>query len=540
MTHPILKLLMDAEESESRNKADSYFSASNTDLYHLTTGQAMGGKAFAHSNVVLRGSGTQTYTTIFGLRHILEALASFRFDKPFIEWADSLRNPDGTRKYSREYLYSLLGQPFTVNVTMMPDGSNAFPGPIGYIWSETDPLQVKWVDTVIIDFLRRGSSSATKAARLKHQSDLHDLLLAENAFRRSNDTGGILTAEAAKMVGLFGTSHMRAAMLNGFNPVGTMDHWYVMYKMAEFFAKNPHLNPKLFENQRAAQRYAFREFIMKVPNYGMLLTDTLSFEIGLEDAIIVLKEFPNIKGYSVRVDSGDLEKACIWGRKRLNDEGLSHINISPTGGLRAVNIASLASKKVPFNSSGLAEYFQFGGERQRREGDLYEPPVNVEIVAKLGFVRFGNMGFRTVKISETSAKSSRGGTLDRLRLVTNNGQLVADIEVDTLRTPFAPGRLDFDITSLRLDTLKPRVFGKADNLTVQRPIVPLLFGPNFIGHETLSHKASANRFTEQFASLNEGLKRVDGSHNAAPAGVEDVHYRTNLEQAEQGLVVMAA
>lgn len=514
MTHPVTRLLM--EEG-------GYFSAANTDAYHLATGQALWDmEDWSNTgNMVLRGGKTSTCTVIAGLRHIIPALADFRFDSEFIEWAEGQTRPDGQRLYNPAYLRGLRGMPFACEVSMMPDGSIAFPGPIGRITG--DPIQAKWIDTILSDFLRRGSSIATKAARLRWVCGLHDIRLAENAFRRSNDTGGLLTAEIPLMFGLNSTSHMRAAMVNNLPAGGTMDHWYVMAKMAEYFHLHPQPGVDEATQQRRAQQHAFRCFMKEFPEYGILLLDTVTLDIGLEDAIIVLKEF-GPRHYGVRIDSGDLAAGAKWCKQRLEAEGLGHVTIALSGGLRAINLYSLLQHDAPFNSAGIGEYFQYGGERQRRPDDLYEAPVNVEIVTKAGYAQAPDgLGFVLAKLSDTVGKASHAGILDRCRLIGEDGVLLGDVEVNLLRMGSERGdRLAADLVSLRLDTLKPKTFPAGTR--VEWPIVPLLRGPEMVNPEALSFEASRERFLRESERLPAPYKRVDGSHSACPVGVELDHH----------------
>ncbi|MFZ2620229.1 MAG: hypothetical protein WAX89_05085 [Alphaproteobacteria bacterium] len=514
------------------------FAADGTDFYHMTTGQAMRhARGINHGSMVLRGSKNSTYTVIGGLKHILPAIAAFRFDREFVQWAKSLRLPNGQPTLSAEYLDSKLGQPLDVRMGFMPDGSVAFPGPIGWVTGRPDV--VKMLDTPISDMLRRGSMVATKAARLKHIAALGNFKVADNSMRRSADPLGLITADICGMVGL-PTSNMRAARARGANPVGTMDHWYVMAMMSEWFSQHPTADPKLHENIRAAQQYAFHCFVQANPEYGALLLDTISLEWGLEDAIIVLKEF-NPQNYSVRLDSGDLAAGTRWVRQQLDAAGLPHITIALSGGLRAANLASLVAEEVPFNAAGVGEYFKDGGERARDANkDLFEAPVNVEIVTKLSYSDDGQgQSFRHIKLSETPAKASRGGLIDRVRLLKKDHgdyQLLADVEVDNLRHPQEGRALQRPLTSLRLDTLKPRTF--AEDTICIRPIVELLNGP-VLKKVLLDDGTARSRFEAQFAWLSDDLKKVNGSHAGCPVGVEREHYLnwqrmvTNLQPVQR-------
>lgn len=523
---------------------NGFLSAANSDLYHVTTGQALMSMAggLNTGNMFLRGGKTTPYTVIAGLRYILPALADFRFDKEFIDWAQGLKRPDGQPKFDKDYLNSLRGQPFACQIEMMPDGSVAFPGPIGRVTG--DPIQAKWVDTIISDFLRRGSSVATKAARLNWAVD-GKVILADNAMRRSNDTAGFMTADIAYMCGLAGSSNMRAAQEGGYPAVGTMDHWYVMLKMAEYFSLHPSVDETDPAQQSMAQQHAFRCFMKEHPDYGALLIDTINVAAGLEDALVVLKEF-RPTNYALRIDSGDLASEAKWCAKRLQEAGLNTdstttVSISLSGGLRAVNMASLVREQnVPFTSSGIGGYFQFGGELARKESDMAEPRVNVEIVTKSGYLIMPDgQALRMIKASENQSKASRPGILERVRLYDEDGMIMADVEVDKTRDTYVcDGELTKSITSLRLDSWRPHSFAAGTKAVT--PITPMLDGPRIVDESLFDLHACRARFEKEFATLPEVFKPVNGSHASCPVGVERTHYLKWWEMVTGGQIIARA
>ncbi len=513
----ITNMLLKFEEDEQRK----IFSASHSDLYHVTTGQAMMGM-LGHKNVgnmYLRGGKNTSYTIMAGAQFILPALANFRFDREFIDWLKSLKLPDGNAKYDPDYLDKLHGLPFGCQVDMIPDGTVIFPGTIGRVTG--DPVQAKWIDTIISDFLRRASSVATKAARLNWASN-GEVLFADNSMRRSNDTGGFMTADIAYMCGLVGSSNMTAAMQGDYTCVGTMDHWYVMNKMGEYFLKNLNANPADPRQNSLAQQYAFREFMKQHPDHGALLIDTIHVGQGLQDAIVVLKEF-NPKNYQLRIDSGDLGSLAFWCAEELVKAGINtptkeNVGISLSGGLRSVNLNSLVkAQKTPFKSSGIGGYFQFGGENG---GEMRETKVNTTIVTKAGYLEDedGN-AVRQVKLSENAGKASLPGIHDRIRLHNADGSIMADIMVDKTRGSYVEhGELTRDIMSQRLDTERGTMFNAGT--TASQPIAPMLNGPEIVDESLFDLKAARERFDREFAALPERYKPVDGSHSACPVGIE--------------------
>ncbi|MEC9290837.1 MAG: hypothetical protein VX730_00375 [Pseudomonadota bacterium] len=500
---------------------DGHMSAANSDLYHVTTGQSlMSMRDYVNTgNMYLRGGMTTPYTIMAGARWILPALSEFRFDREFIDWAKSLNRPDGKPKYDPDYLDTLAGMPFNCQVDMMPDGTVTFPGPIGRVTG--DPVQAKWVDTIISDFLRRCSSVATKAARLTWAVD-GKVILADNSMRRSNDTGGFMTADIAYMCGMLGTSNMNAAMRGGYTAVGTMDHWFVKTKMAEYFILNPQANPEDPRQNSMAQQHAFRKFMKEHPDYGALLIDTISVEQGLLDAIVVLKEF-NPTNYQLRIDSGDLARGAIWCMKQLQKAGINTdtttaVTISLSGGLRAVNLASMVrDHSVPFTTAGIGGYFQFGGELG---GDMQETKVNTTIVTKSGYLKAPNGAeLRQVKLSENPAKASLPGILDRVRLYREDGKILADVAVDMTRGNYVEnGVLKDDLFSQRLDSERGKLFEAG--IQASQPIQRMLNGPEIVDESLFDLSACRARFEEEFAKLPESYKPVNGSHTSSPVGIE--------------------
>ena len=110
------------------------------------------------------------------------------------------------------------------------------------------------------------------------------------------------------------------------------------------------------------------------------------------------------------------------------------------------------------------------------------------------------------------------------------------MEIDLTRIPhLGHTRLAVALTSLRLGTLKPKMFPVGTEM--EWPIVPLLRGPELLNPDALSLRASAERFRRQFSLLPDHLKPVNGTHSAAPAGIERGHHLQGYQMATGGQVV---
>lgn len=537
MSNLIKKLLLDDT---------GIFSALNSDHYHVPTGQAMW-RHGAHnyrvtSNVVLRGSPRKDGPTfIGGISEFAEALTEFRFDAEFVDFMGSQLTPTGQRVFDPEYLKGLQGLPFDVRFFSMLDGDVAFPnGPIGR-FQDADPIHVKWLDTALCGLARLGSMLLTKAARMTYacgegvKTPFGDKVVwIDNAMRRPADVLGLLTAKYTRMGGAGGSSNMRAAHDVHFDSKGTMDHFYVMTMMALWFKQHPDADPRDPNAIHEAQRFAFRAFIQEFPGGGIILIDTIDVDFGLEDAMIVFKEL-NVRQYGVRVDSGaKLGTLTMHVRDVLDANGFQGIYIALSGGMTARKVLNLRRQGVNFQSVGVGEYFQFNNEVL---GNQAEPKVNVEMVAKVATFgdADGEPSLILSKLSELTEKSSRGGVLDRVRLLKQEGDKMVfdgDIEVDLLRGDPGMTSLTKGIASLDVDTIgqRERVRHFAAGTPCVRPIREISRGAELIidRNELSSMAAGEARFWNAYNSIPSGAKELtrDEDTPGYAAGVEYNHFES--------------
>ncbi|PZP40283.1 MAG: hypothetical protein DI585_01535 [Pseudomonas fluorescens] len=531
VTQRIVNFLKDGNEFASADLAD---------FYQLTTGQLLMDMEDWHTvgNMVLRGDGRETYAIMAGWRYVLPVIADMVYDDAFIDWAARLVNKDGKRLFGNVYLDKLRGRPLPIRIDGIPDGAVIFSGPLARV--SGPPLATKWVDSIINDTSRRAIGIATKISRLFWASG-GKVAFADNSMRRSADITGLMTGDIANAMGVL-TSNMAVARANGTTPVGTMDHWYLGLKVMQYFDLHPDAKETSRADNVKALCHAYREFMRCYPEDGTLLLDLAILEIGLEAAILVLKEF-HPKRYGVRLDSGDLGKGSKYIEQRLRANGLEHLKISLTGGLRAINMQNIVQSGAQFDVTGIGEYFQPRGETGRA-GSPLEVSISTDIVTKFGFGENPRgLRYSSIKISDMPEKASRGGMLDLWVLSDAEAEgREAYVEVDLARSELIlqDGKLTRELESRRLGNGKNRTY--AVGTTVRQPMVPLLdntlaTGERYVGASLLTDEAMRARYQAEFARIPADLKKIDGNHGLAPVGLEYAHFSENREMAERGALI---
>lgn len=527
-TNLLRSLLLDSAES---------FSAANTDWYHVPTGAALHSMGIPTgtiqiSNFTLRGSaGKDGITMLGGISEIADCLPALEFDS---ELLDALGEH---YKMPKAFLNYLRGQPFGVSLDIMRDGDMVAPnGVFGRLAG--DPIVAKWLDTPMLNIIRLASSVATKAARLQYACDdglqqfgMDPVMWADNAMRRPNDPMGLITAKYALMGGAYGTSNIRAAFGLSSKVAGTMDHFYLSSALGIYFMNNTHKSWENPDHVGEGLEYAFEKFMDAVPENGTLLLDLTNLEQGLQAAINVLKR-RQPKAYAVRVDSAqNLANTINWVNEQLHKNGLSRITVAVSGGMKASTILALRRAGVKFASCGVGEYLQYGGEAR---GSNSEPPVNVEMVAKAGALIWPDGRIvRQIKISEIPEKASRGGKLDRVRLMDTNGHYVGDVEIDMLLMKnLGDGVLRDAMQSYNPEIKKVRRFEAGTPF--MRPIRPLFDGRNLLDPTALDFAHAKQNFQNTWKRMPKsakGWERGDGTMPAYVAGIEFGHFEANEKMA---------
>lgn len=518
--------------------------AEDTDGYHLTTlpiilNAMRNPDEWGVTNLVLRGDSEKVnYTVIAGLWELLHKLEDWEVD-------EAVQNALRDKGVKEEVIQMAAGRKFEGKVYAVRDGEVLFPGPA--VRFHGPKWQIKWVESMFTNHMRRCSSVATKMARARYvMRPLH--LALEAALRRSNDTDGVWTSRSAYIAGADATSNVKAGRMFNIPWSGTVDHFTMQVlmeeyfkerhdidlPMASFFEKSPELEPtvKVYlehhpgvemvideESLREAQRWAYRQIIETYPENYTLLVDTIDPYIGVEDAIMVLSELQP-KGYSIRIDSGDLAEISKWARAQLDAAGLKYVKIAPSGGLSAITVKSLIDQDCTGEIWMFGEYLQFKGELARDGATLQEPLVNVEFVSKYAGTSDGI--WESMKLSGNPAKNSLPGALNRLRFLGDSGRFIGDVIVNENQFDIPEnGVLEKKLRSNRPN--RPH-----NNKTIPAgtqfyvPMQLVYENSQFLPHMQPLYETEASRayHKEQIERLEHRHKRVDGSHSIYGVGVE--------------------
>lgn len=512
--------------------------AMKTDGYHMTTLAIIlhgmkNPEEWGITNLVLRGdSEAVSYTVIAGLWELLKQLETWVVD---VETVRALKS----KNISEKILNMVKGRKFEGNVHAVRDGEVMFSGPI--VRFEGPKWQIKWIESVFTNHLRRCSSVATKLTRARSvclaSSRLRDVLL-EASLRRSNDTDGIWTARSAYIGSADSTSNVLAGEMFNIPWGGTVDHFTMQVLMEEYlkehvsdflggqsledyFKNNPKDDLPEFDEDilRQAQRWAYEKILDIYPDDYTLLVDTINPTIGVEDAIIVLKKHP-VKKYKLRIDSGDLAALSLWAKTRLEEENLGHVDIAPSGGLSAITVKTLIEQDCPGSTWMFGEYLKDGGERSRAGATLHEFPVNVEMVSKYGGTKDGT--WESIKLSGNPVKNSFPGHLNRIRLLDENDKFAGDVLVNenTFDIP-ENGRLTNKLRSQRPKRpSKSKLIPSGTKFYVPMKLV-FTNGAFIPEMEALYELEPSRKFcAEQMERLPFKCRRVDGTHQIYGVGIE--------------------
>ena len=209
------------------------------------------------------------------------------------------------------------------------------------------------------------------------------------------------------------TSNMEAAYTLDLNAVGTMAHY-----LDQAFAFIYQLMD--FQRQRDAngRKKHFEEVFVEKwldanPKGTTVLLDTLRLKMGLVHTIRAAKSMATRKTAlkAVRVDSGNLAKNSRWIREMLNANGLSEIDIIPTGDIDKEKIEEIIGECPSVSGFGVGTKLK--AEAKRIAGVIFK-------LCSIG-------GMPTMKLSETLGKETLPGKMQVWRLVNNDGFFAKDV-----------------------------------------------------------------------------------------------------------------
>ncbi|OJX98001.1 nicotinate phosphoribosyltransferase [Salana multivorans] len=258
------------------------------------------------------------YGVVAGTGRLLEAIESFRFDGPALDWiaAEGIVS-DRMLEYLREYT-------FRGDITGYAEGELYFPGsPI--LQASGTFADAVVLETLILSILNYDSAVASAASRMTQAAIGRPCL--EMGSRRAHEDAAVAAARAAVVAGFDGTSNLEAGRRYGLHTIGTAAHAFTL----------------LHDTERDA-------FVAQVASAGAgttLLVDTYDIEQGVITAVDVAGRALG----AVRLDSGDLPVVAREVREQLDELGASDTRIVVSSDLDEYAIAALAA--APVDSYGV-------------------------------------------------------------------------------------------------------------------------------------------------------------------------------------------
>jgi nicotinate phosphoribosyltransferase len=305
-----------------------------TDLYELTmmqgyfknpTDQTVVFDVFYRKNP----SGS-AYAIAAGLEQIIEYVKDLHFTTGDVDYLRTLGI------FDEEFLEYLRGFHFTGDLYAIPEGTVVFPRePLVKVIAPV--MEAQLVETAILTLINHQSLIATKAARVVRAAR-GDGVMEFGLRRAQGPDAGIYGARAAMIGGCIGTSNVLCGEMFNVPVKGTHAHSWIMS----------------FDDEYTA----FKTYSELYPNACILLVDTYDvLKSGVPNAIRVFKEMRAaglpMKGYGIRIDSGDLAYLSKKAYEMLAAEGFGDAIISASSDLDEYLIDSLKAQGAKINSWGV-------------------------------------------------------------------------------------------------------------------------------------------------------------------------------------------
>ena len=278
-----------------------------TDLYELTmmqgyfknpTDQIVVFDAFYRKNPCDGG-----YAICAGLEQVIEYIRDLHFAPDDIDYLKSLKI------FDTDFLEYLRGFHFTGDIYAIPEGTIIFPRePLLKVIAPV--MEAQLIETALLNILNHQSLIATKASRVVYAAK-GDGIMEFGLRRAQGPDAGIYGARAAMIGGCIGTSNVLTGQMFDVPVKGTHAHSWIMSFPDEYTA--------------------FKTYANLYPDACILLVDTYDvLKSGVPNAIRVFKEMQaegiELKGYGIRIDSGDLAYLSKQAYKMLKEAGLDRIN----------------------------------------------------------------------------------------------------------------------------------------------------------------------------------------------------------------------
>lgn len=305
-----------------------------TDLYELTmmqgyfknpTDQVVVFDAFYRRNPCDGG-----YAIAAGLEQVIEYIRNLHFTSDDIDY---LR---GLGIFEEDFLDYLRGFHFSGDIYAIPEGTVVFPRePLLKVIAPM--MEAQLVETAILNIINHQSLIATKASRVVYAAK-GDGIMEFGLRRAQGPDAGLYGARAAVIAGCVGTSNVLTGQMFHVPVKGTHAHSWIMSFPDEYTA--------------------FKTYAQLYPKACILLVDTYDvLKSGVPNAIRVFQEMRDagveMKGYGIRIDSGDLAYLSKEAYKMLAEAGFEDAVISASSDLDEYLIDSLKAQGAKINSWGV-------------------------------------------------------------------------------------------------------------------------------------------------------------------------------------------
>jgi nicotinate phosphoribosyltransferase len=257
--------------------------------------------------------GGRRYGVVAGTGRLLDALESFVFDEPTLEFLVSAGVVDD------DTAAWLSGYRFSGDIWGYAEGDCYFPGsPILVV--EGTFAEAVLLETLALSVLNHDCAIAAAASRMVHAAGGRPLI--EMGSRRTHERAAVAAARAAYLAGFATTSNLAAGRLHGVPTAGTSAHAFTLLHDSE--------------------RHAFAAQVASSGPGTTLLVDTYDVERAVRTAV----ELAGPALGAVRLDSGDLGVVAREVRALLDSLGAHETRIIVTGDLDEYAIAALAAAPV--------------------------------------------------------------------------------------------------------------------------------------------------------------------------------------------------
>lgn len=270
------------------------------------------------------------FSVCAGLDQVIEYVRDLHFSPDDIDY---LR---GLNIFEDDFLEYLRGFHFTGDIYAIPEGTVVFPRePLVKVIAPV--MEAQLVETAILNMINHESLIATKASRVVYAAR-GDGVMEFGLRRAQGPDAGIYGARAAMIGGCIGTSNVLTGKMFDVPVKGTHAHSWIMSFPDEYTA--------------------FRTYADLYPGACILLVDTYDvLRSGVPNAIRVFREMREaglpMKGYGIRIDSGDLAYLSKKAYEMLCEAGFPDAIISASSDLDEYLIDSLKVQGAKVNSWGV-------------------------------------------------------------------------------------------------------------------------------------------------------------------------------------------